>query len=163
VADVEALIQELDDRMRLDCRRLSVWRVVHRTTGLLYTVVLIFVPAVLAVGFTSSETVLGKVLLLTAAVVGGLNVTFKPYLHSQSRRAAVNTMRRLRDEFRAEVVATAGGDVLTVYRKYSAAYATLFEQRGEELVDGRLSVEEPPPKSAELPLKPGEEPPPAPA
>jgi hypothetical protein len=144
VADVEALIRELDDRMRLDCRRLSVWRVVHRTTGLLYTVVLIFVPAVLAVGFTSSETVLGKWLLLTAAVVGGLNVTFKPYLHSQKRRASVNTMRRLRDEFRADVISTGDGDLLAVYRKYSAAYATIFEQRGGELVDGRLAVEEPP-------------------
>ncbi|NUT49677.1 MAG: hypothetical protein HOV94_20555 [Saccharothrix sp.] len=141
--DVDALVRELDERMRQDCKRLSAWRVVHRTTGLFYTVVLIFVPAVLAVGFTTSETVLGKVLLLTAAVVGGLNVTFRPYLHSLQRRSAVNTMRRLRDDFRADVAATAGGDVLDVYRKYSASYATIFEQRGGELVDGRLSVDEP--------------------
>ncbi|WP_367130503.1 hypothetical protein [Saccharothrix sp. HUAS TT1] len=143
MGDVDALIQELEDRMLKDCRRLSMWRVVHRTTGLFYTVVLILVPAVLAVGFTSSETALGKVLLLTAAVVGGLNVTFRPYLHSLRRRSAVNTMRKLRDEFRADV-AEAGVDALAVYRKYSAAYATLFEQRGSELIDGRLSVDEPP-------------------
>lgn len=144
VAEVDVLVRELDDRMRQDCRRLSMWRVVHRSTGLFYTVVLIFVPAVLAVGFTSSETPLGKVLLLTAAVVGGLNVTFRPYLHSLKRRSAVNTMRRLRDEFRADVAAAVEGEVLAVYRKYSATYATLFEQRGGELVDGRLSADEPP-------------------
>ncbi|MFI9011797.1 hypothetical protein ACIGNX_31625 [Actinosynnema sp. NPDC053489] len=141
---VDALIRELDDRMWQDCRRLSAWRVVHRTTGLFYTVVLILVPAVLAVGFTSSETALGKVLLLTAAVVGGLNVTFRPYLHSLKRRSAVNTVRRLRDEFRADVAAATGDEVLAVYRRYAASYATIFEQRGGELVDGRLSVEEPP-------------------
>ncbi|QFZ17646.1 hypothetical protein [Saccharothrix syringae] len=139
VGDVDALIGELDDRMRQDCRRLSLWRNVHRTTGMSYTVVMILVPAVLAVGFTSSETPLGKVLLLAAAVVGGLNVTFKPYLHSNKRRSDVNTMRLLRDEFRAEVAA--GGDRLAVYRKYSAAYAAEFEQRGGELLDGRLSAE----------------------
>ncbi|MEU4742261.1 hypothetical protein AB0G02_17600, partial [Actinosynnema sp. NPDC023658] len=143
LTDVEELVRELDARMLHDCRRLSMWRVVHRTTGLFYTVVLILVPAVLAVGFTSSETVLGKVLLLAAAVVGGLNVTFRPYLHSLKRRNAVNTMRRLRDDFRADVVTAVGDDVLVVYRKYSAAYATIFEQRGGELVDGRLSVDEP--------------------
>ncbi|QQQ78085.1 hypothetical protein IOD16_06295 [Saccharothrix sp. 6-C] len=148
VSDVDALIRELDDRMRLDCRRLSMWRVVHRTTGLFYTVVLIFVPAVLAVGFTSSETALGKVLLLMAAVVGGLNVTFRPYLHSLRRRSAVNTMRRLRDEFRADVAATVEGELLAVYRRYAATYAAIFEERGGELVDGRLSVEEPPAEPA---------------
>lgn len=68
---MDTLIRELDDRMRHDCTRLSMWRVVHRTTGLFYTVVLIVVPAVLAVGFTSSETPLGKVLLLTTAVGAG--------------------------------------------------------------------------------------------
>lgn len=143
MADVDTLIRELDDRMQHDCRRLSMWRVVHRTTGLCYTVVLIFVPAVLAVGFTSSETVLGKVLLLTAAVVGGLNVTFRPYLHSLKRRSDVNTMRRLRDDFRADVAAAVEGEVLAVYRRYSATYATIFEERGGELIDGRLSVDEP--------------------
>lgn len=148
MADVDALIRELDDRMQHDCRRMSLWRVVHRTTGLFYTVVLILVPAVLAVGFTSSETALGKVLLLTAAVVGGLNVTFKPYLHSIKRRGDVNTMRRLRDEFRADVAAAADGEALDVYRKYAATYATVFEQRGGELVDGRLGVEEPKPEPA---------------
>ncbi|MFE2751919.1 hypothetical protein ACFXGA_07925 [Actinosynnema sp. NPDC059335] len=151
VAEVDVLVRELDDRMRQDCRRLSMWRVVHRSTGLFYTVVLIFVPAVLAVGFTSSETPLGKVLLLTAAVVGGLNVTFRPYLHSLKRRSAVNTMRRLRDEFRADVAAAVEGEVLAVYRRYSAAYATLFEQRGGELVDGRLSADEPPADRAAKP------------
>ncbi|MFD1149721.1 hypothetical protein [Saccharothrix hoggarensis] len=162
MADVDALIRELDDRMRHDCRRMALWRVVHRTTGLCYTVVLILVPAVLAVGFTSSETALGKVLLLTAAVVGGLNVTFKPYLHSQKRRGDVNTMRRLRDEFRADVAGAGTGDVLAVYRKYSAAYATVFEQRGGELIDGRLSAEEPPPAGSapgsDAPAKPDAEP-----
>ncbi len=130
---------------------MSLWRVVHRTTGLLYTVVLILVPAVLAVGFTSSETALGKVLLLTAAVVGGLNVTFKPYLHSMKRRGDVNTMRRLRDEFRADVAAAADGEALAVYREYSAAYAAIFEQRGGELVDGRLGVEQPEPEPTAKP------------
>ncbi|KOX23191.1 hypothetical protein ADK67_21340 [Saccharothrix sp. NRRL B-16348] len=141
---MDTLIRELDDRMRHDCTRLSMWRVVHRTTGLFYTVVLIVVPAVLAVGFTSSETPLGKVLLLTTAVVGGLNVTFRPYLHSLKRRSAVNTMRHLRDDFRADVANAVEGEVLAVYRKYSATYATIFEERGNELIDGRLSVEEPP-------------------
>lgn len=151
VADVGVLIRELDDRMRHDCRRLSMWRVVHRSTGLFYTVVLIFVPAVLAVGFTSSETPLGKVLLLTAAVVGGLNVTFRPYLHSLKRRSAVNTMRKLRDEFRADVADAVEGEMLAVYRRYAATYAAIFEERGGELIDGRLSNDEPPP---EQPPKP---------
>ncbi|OKI30280.1 hypothetical protein A6A25_28900 [Saccharothrix sp. CB00851] len=145
------LIRELDDRMRQDCRRLSMWRVVHRTTGLFYTVVLILVPAVLAVGFTSSETALGKVLLLTAAVVGGLNMTFRPYLHSLKRRSAVNTMRRLRDDFRADVADAVEGEMLAVYRKYAASYATIFEERGGELIDGRLSADEPPPETPPAP------------
>jgi hypothetical protein len=133
-------VQEIDDRMAHDVRLLTRWRLVHRTVGVLYTIVLIFVPAVLAVGFTSSETPLGKTLLLVAAVVGGLNVTFKPYLHSQKRRADVNNMRRLRDQFRIE--AAAGGDVMAVCEKYSALYADMFEARGRELVDGHLGKEE---------------------
>ncbi|XVV05841.1 hypothetical protein ACQPW3_10795 [Actinosynnema sp. CA-248983] len=137
---VEALIQELDDRMAKDCRALTRWRLVHRTVGVVYTIILVLVPAVLAVGFTSSETTLGKTLLLVAAVVGGLNVTFKPYLHSQKRRADVNNMRRLRDQFRAE--AAGGGDPVAVYEKYSALYAETFEARGRELVDGHLGKEE---------------------
>jgi len=141
VADVDALVGELDDRMSRDCRSLTKWRHVHRSTGVVYTIVLILVPAVLAVGFTSSETVLGKTLLLVAAVVGGLNVTFKPYLHSQKRRADVNTMRLLRDRFRAEVAKA--DDVIAVYEKYAAQYAAIFEARGRELVDGHLGKEEP--------------------
>ncbi|WP_157767722.1 MULTISPECIES: hypothetical protein [Actinosynnema] len=138
--DAQALISELDTRMRRDCDRMALWRVVHRTTGMAYSVVLIAVPAVLAAGFASSETALGKALLLLAAVVGGLNVTFKPYLHSRKRRSDVNTMRRLRDEFRAEAVREADG--LAVYEKYSAAYAAVFEARGRELLDGSLGVDE---------------------
>ncbi|MEU4806473.1 hypothetical protein [Actinosynnema sp. NPDC023587] len=136
MGDANALVGELDDRMRTDCRRLMVWRQVHRSTGVVYTIVLILVPAVLAVGFTSSETVLGKTLLLVAAVVGGLNVTFKPYLHSQKRRGDVNTMRRLRDRFRGEVAKA--DDVIEVYDRYSAQYAAIFEARGRDLVDGTL-------------------------
>ncbi|NUT94441.1 MAG: hypothetical protein HOY78_20725 [Saccharothrix sp.] len=137
---VEAVVRELDDRLAHDIRQLSRWRLVHRTVGVFYTIVLVLVPAVLAVGFTSSETPLGKVLLLVAAVVGSLNVTFKPYLHSQKRRADVNNARRLRDQFRIEVAA--GGDVAAVCEKYSALYAAMFEARGRELVDGHLGKEE---------------------
>lgn len=140
MADVDELIAELDQRMLHDCKRLSMWRVVHRTTGIAYTVVLILVPAVLAAGFASSETPLGKTMLLIAAVVGGLNVTFKPYLHSRKRRGDVNTMRRLRDEFRGEVARAS--DPIAVYDKYSAAYAAVFEARGMDLLDGQLSPEE---------------------
>ncbi|GGP73082.1 hypothetical protein [Saccharothrix coeruleofusca] len=140
MVDVDGLIAELDQRMLRDCGRLSMWRVVHRTTGVVYTVVLILVPALLAAGFASSETRLGKALLLVAAVVGGLNVTFKPYLHSRKRRSDVNTMRRLRDEFRGEVARAS--DPAAVYDKYSAAYAAVFEARGMDLLDGQLSTED---------------------
>lgn len=133
-------MREIDERMAHDIRQLTRWRLVHRTVGVFYTIVLVLVPAVLAVGFTSSETPLGKTLLLIAAVVGGLNVTFKPYLHSQKRRADVNNMRRLRDQFRIE--ASAGGDVMAICEKYSALYAEMFEARGRELVDGHLGREE---------------------
>jgi hypothetical protein len=126
--------------MARDIRVLTRWRLVHRTVGVVYTIILVFVPAVLAVGFTSSENVLGKTLLLIAAVVGGLNVTFKPYLHSQKRRADVNNMRRLRDQFRAELAGP--DDDVQVYEKYSALYAEMFEARGRELVDGHLGKEE---------------------
>ncbi|MBB4967545.1 hypothetical protein [Saccharothrix violaceirubra] len=136
--DVAALVRELDDRMLRDYRRMTMWRQVHRTTGVLYTVVLILVPAVLAVGFTTSETMLGKALLLIAAVVGGLNVTFKPYLHSQKRRADVNTMRRLRDEYRGELARAGASGAVDVYDKYSRTYATVFEARGQDLVDGTV-------------------------
>ncbi|MBW4717468.1 hypothetical protein [Saccharothrix obliqua] len=139
MGDVEVLVRELDERMLRDCTRLTKWGWVHRATGVVYTVVLILVPAVLAVGFTSSETAIGKALLLVAAVVGGLNVTFKPYVHSQKRRADVNTMRRLRDQFRAEVARA--DDVVAVYDRYSAQYAAVFEARGRDLVDGKLSAE----------------------
>jgi|tagenome__1003787_1003787.scaffolds.fasta_scaffold20110837_1 hypothetical protein len=143
--DLDDLISELEDRIRRDFWRMKRWRLVHRTNGVLYSLVLIVGPAILAVGLTTSETPIGKGMLLAIAVVGGLNVAFKPYLHSQKRRGDANSMRRLHDEFRVEIVKSRAKDDVDcsiVYNRFSRIYANIYELRGRELIDATLSLDE---------------------
>lgn len=144
--DVNMLIGELDTRMQRDCRRLRRWRHFHRFTAVLQSVILIFAPSLLAVGLISPQGVTGKILLMSIVVTGGLSATFRPYTHSYRRRAAMNAIYRLRDEFRAEVAKaeTTGGQQATieVYHKYSQEYADLYGLRGKELVEATLSMAE---------------------
>jgi hypothetical protein len=139
--DIEALLDELNDRMRRDWTRMKRWSLIHRTNGVLYTLVLIFAPALLAVGLISAESVLGKSLLFAVAVVGSLNVTFKPYLHSQRRRADMTIIRRLHDEFKVEAATVAGDKekMVATYEKYASSFSDFYELRGGELVDAALS------------------------
>jgi hypothetical protein len=140
------LIGELDTRMQRDCRRLRRWRHFHRLIAILQSVILIIVPSLLAIGLISPQSFTGKILLMSIVVTGGLSATFRPYTHSYRRRAAMNTIYRLRDEFRAEVAKaeTAGGQQATieVYEKYSQEYANLYGLRGKELVEATLSMTE---------------------
>lgn len=143
--DINALIVELDTRMRQDCRSLRKWRHFHRYTAVLLTIVLILAPSLLAVGLISSQSLAGKILLMAIAVVGGLSATFRPYTHSYKRRADMNAVYRLRDEFRAEVAkAEASGQIaiIEVYQKYSQIYSSIYELRGKELLEATLSVTE---------------------
>ena len=141
--DIESLIKELDERMYRDFKRMRAWRVIHRANGILFSLILILAPAVLAVGLTTSVTVAGKSLLFAIAVVGGLNATFKPYLHSQTRRQDMNAMRRLRDQFQGRLAAgNQGVDPAAVYDEYSHTYSNMYELRGRELIDATLSLDE---------------------
>lgn len=142
--EIEALINDLDKRMRHDRARVNRWRIAHRTNGILFNLVLIIAPAALAVGLTSSEDMLGKALLFAIAVVGGLNATFKPYLHSQRRRTDMNAMRRLHDEFQAEMAKASaeGASPISVYQKYSLIFSNIYELRGRELIDATLNMTE---------------------
>jgi hypothetical protein len=142
--EIEKLIDELDERMQKDCRWLARWRQFHRIVAVFLSLVLTVAPSVLAVGLMSSESLLGKVLLLMIAVVGGLTTTFKPYTQSYKRRADLNALHRLRDEFRAEVAKAQedGTPVVDIYKKYSSVYANIYELRGKELIEATLSVTE---------------------
>jgi hypothetical protein len=139
--DIEGLLNELNERMRRDWSRMKRWSLIHRTNGVLYTLVLILAPAVLAVGLISSDSVLGKSLLFAVAVVGSLNVTFKPYLHGQRRRTDMSTIRRLHDEYKIAVAVSEGDNakLVAVYEKYSAEFSDFYDLRGGALVDAALA------------------------
>lgn len=142
--DIDKLVDELDIRMQNDCRWLARWRQFHRIVAVFLSLTLTVAPSALAVGLTSSESLPGKVLLLMIAIVGGLTTTFKPYTQSYKRRADLNALHRLRDEFRAEVAKAQndGGVTVDIYQKYSAVYANIYELRGKELIEATLSVTE---------------------
>ncbi|MEV4313529.1 hypothetical protein [Actinocrispum sp. NPDC049592] len=143
--DVDTLIEELNARMSRDCRWLSRWRQFHRLTAIILNVVLIVAPPILAVGLVDAGSPLGKLLLLAVTVVGGVSATFKPYTHSYRRRADMNSLYRLRDEFRGETAAVSAEDVVAktaVFLKYSSIYSNIYELRGRELIEATLSVTE---------------------
>jgi hypothetical protein len=141
--DVQQLIAELDARMHRDCARLRLWRHFHRITAVILSLVVIVAPAVLAVGLISSETIPGKLLLLVIAAVGGFSATFKPYTQSYRRRAAMNAVHQMLDEFRAEVLeAQLAQDTaaqVAIFKEFSQRYATVFELRGRELLEAAMS------------------------
>jgi hypothetical protein len=142
--DITRLIEELDNRMKRDCRWLMRWRHFHRIVAIMINLTLIAAPSILAVGLTTSETILGKTLLLSIAILGGLSATFKPYTHSYKRRADMNSIYRLRDEFRGEAakVATTDSLLVEVYQRYSYIYSNIYELRGKELIEATLGVSE---------------------
>jgi hypothetical protein len=142
VQDVDKLIEELNERMLVDCRRLGQWRHFHRLTAIFLNVVLIVAPPVLAVGLVGADSIPGKVLLLAVTVVGGVSATFKPYTHSYRRRADLNSLHRLRDEFRVEVAKADAGSKVEIYQKYSSIYSNSYELRGRELIEATLSMAE---------------------
>lgn len=139
--DVDTLIREIDARMEDDYSRLRRRRYVHRTTGVIYNIVLIGAPAILAVGLTDSETIGGKSLLLCIAIVGGLNASFRPYLNSQRRRADLNNMRQLRDRFRIDILRASGDEKeqVEIFEKYSELYAEIYNKRGKMTVEASSS------------------------
>lgn len=142
--DADALIKELEIRMRHDWTRMQRWSYVHGANGVLYSVILIVAPSVLAVGLVSSESILGKGLLFVIAVVGGLNATFKPHSHSQKRRTDMNSMRVLHDRFRGDIEKSGGdrGLLMAAYEKYSKMFGNVYELRGEGLLSATLSITE---------------------
>lgn len=77
-------------------------------------------------------------------MVGGISVTFKPYLHSQRRRTDMNAMRRLRDEFQGQMALVANDErkAAEVFEKYSRIFSNIYELRGRELIDATLSINE---------------------
>jgi hypothetical protein len=144
VRAINELVDELDERMRRDSRRVNRWRLFHRLNGITFNLVLIVAPSILAVGLVSSESPQGRAILFAISVVGGINVTFKPYLHSQRRRSDMNAMRRLRDEFQGEMllVDKDEGKSAEAFEKYSRIFSNIYELRGRELIDATLSINE---------------------
>jgi hypothetical protein len=144
--DVRQLIAELDARMLRDCWRLRRWRHFHRVIAVTLSLIVIIAPSVLAVGLISSETIPGKVLLLVIAAVGGFSATFRPYTQSYRRRADMNAVHQIRDEFRTEVLraeqAQDEAALVDVFGKFAYTYASLFQLRGKELVEATMSVYE---------------------
>lgn len=142
--DADTLVKELEKRMRHDWMRMQRWSYIHGANGVLYSVILIVAPSVLAVGLVSSESTFGKGLLLVIAVVGGLNATFKPHSHSQKRRTDMNSMRVLHDRFRGDVEKSGGdsGRLMAAYDQYSKMFGNVYELRGEGLLSATLSITE---------------------
>jgi hypothetical protein len=141
--DVNVLIDELDARMERDCRRLRKWRHVHRITAIFLNIIIILAPPLLVVGIISPSSLLGKILLMSITVTGVLTATFRPYTLSYKRRADMNATHRLRDDFRADVAkAELTQDqtaLVAAYKQYSQLYSTVYEQRGNGLIEALLS------------------------
>jgi hypothetical protein len=138
--NVDSLISDLDSRIENDYQRMRRWRYVHRVIGLLAIVILMIVPPILAVGFISSSSTAGRILLFIITVVAGFNGLFQPLHQSYRRRSDANNDRRLLDEFRTEVAARRKEpeQLAEVYKIFSARFAKLYEERGEGLIEATI-------------------------
>ena len=136
--NIPALIEELGERLYADFLRMRRWRLFHRLVGIGFSLVLIMVPATLAVGLQSSDTLSGKICLLFVTVVGGINAAFRPFLHSAQRRSDMNASRRLFDSYRCAVIRAGANEseLLNVYEQYSEQFCSIYSNRGVALVDG---------------------------
>lgn len=141
---IQDLIATLDKRIENDYKRMHKWRLIHRTLGIIFSLTLIVIPAIIAVGFTSSETTIGKVLLIITTIIGGLSTAFEPFFHSHQRRQDMNDMRLLHDQFSLELSKTNEDEGLLadIYDKYAIKFHKIYGSRGKALLDQRLSIKE---------------------
>jgi hypothetical protein len=143
IAVPEQLACQLEQRMQGDFLRMDKWRRWHRLLFLLYSLIIIAIPTILASDVISSRhVVLTKSLLLLVTLAGALNAAFKPTLHSALRRADMNTSRELFDRYRGDLAAAAKEPekVLTVYRTYVELWGKMYSDRGKELTEATMEI-----------------------
>jgi len=141
ISNAMQLATGLQERMEKDYSRMDRWRRWHRLTALLYAVITISVPAIVAAGLVPDKhELIKKALLILVAVTAGLNTAFKPALHSAIRRSDTNNSRELFDRYRGELAGAAGKAeaVLPVYQKYSELFGKMYHDRGAKLVESTL-------------------------
>lgn len=134
-------MQELVDRCTRDFLRMKRWRLFHRWMALLFTAVMIVLPAVLVSGLIAeTDARVYKILLLIIAITAGFNSAFSPSLHSAMRRSDMNSSRRLRDKLLAELDRPLSvAEHADVYRRYTEEFAAMYEQRGDRLIESTIS------------------------
>lgn len=137
---VHGPMQELLNRCTRDLLRMKRWRLFHRWIALLFTAVMIVLPAVLVSGLIpETDSTIYKVLLLIIAITAGFNSAFSPSLHSAMRRSDMNSTRRLRDRLLAELDRPLSEiDHADIYRRYAEEFAAMYEQRGDHLIESTL-------------------------
>jgi hypothetical protein len=142
--NIESLISELDSRIENDYKRMRHWRYFHRVVGLLATAILLVVPPILAIGFVSASSAVGKTLLFTITVVGGFNGLFQPLIQSYRRRSDANNVLSLLDEFRTGVALCREkqGPLAELYETFSARFTKLYAERGESLIEATIQSKE---------------------
>jgi len=138
------LIEDLDLRIEHDYCRIRRWRILHRFLGIIFSIILIGLPALMAVGLLSTQNTIGKLMLLLVTLIAGLNSAFEPYFHSHQRRTDMNNMRQLHDEFRSEIIHSGEDEqgLLYVFKKFSKLFYDLYAERGKLLVDKRSASKE---------------------
>jgi hypothetical protein len=143
IAAPDQLACQLEKRMQADFLRMDKWRRWHRLLFLLYSLIIIAIPAILASGVIAGRYgVLTKSLLLLVTLAGALNAAFKPTLHSALRRSDMNTSRELFDRYRGDLAGAAASPdkVLLVYRTYVEQFGKMYSERGKELTEATLDV-----------------------
>ena len=145
---VQNLIDDLQARIRKDFVWQGRYRSFHRSVGVLLTVLLIALPAALAVGFVATESISGRAALWAITVAGALSSAFKPYLHSQYRRTDMSSGMLLLDEFKVRLVEAQGDDdqLLTIYKEFSKRFNKHYVSRGGRLIAQNMAAQEIPKK-----------------
>lgn len=134
---ISDLLNELEGRMQRDFLRMRRWRLFHRLVGVCFSFVVVVIPAALVAGLLSSERLSGKICLLLATIIGGINAIFRPFYHSFQRRSDMNESRHLLDSFRSAIIRAKDDPkaLLDAYDQYSAKFCGMYASRGSELVD----------------------------
>ncbi len=139
-ADVQMLVRELDRRLKDDFKWMRRCRHLHRAIGILFTIVLVAAPPIVAAGILPSDSIWGKLLLLAATVVAALNSVFQPLALSDFRRQDMGQIGLLRDQYRAALANTVDEEKrIALFKHYTRKSADLFVGRSARLLDTLLS------------------------
>jgi hypothetical protein len=142
-ADARELIREFGRRLEADFKWMRLCRHSHRALGILFTLVLVAIPPLVAAGILPSESMWGKLLLLAVTVVAALNSVFQPLALGDFRRQDMNQIRLLHDQFRADVVNAADDEKrIALFKDYTRKFTALFAGRSARLLDALWAGEE---------------------